>query len=276
MYSLAYNANGLRSQTIENAITMVAANGYKCIELSLHRNHIHPLDYTEEQIDRIKNALADNHVQPVCLATGAQDLLSDDPYEPSLIAPEKEGRVQRIELIKASINIARKIGISIVNIASGFLREEVEQDDAYNYLVEGIKECLEYAADDIILAIEPEPGMYIQTSSDAKKLVEDIGNSNFRINLDIGHVECCETDIYESIKNVIDLTAHIHIEDIKNKIHFHEIPGEGNLDFYKILELLKRSNYNGAISVELYHHDSVARKALKDSYQYLTNIIDSL
>lgn len=276
MFTLAYNANGLRSQTIERAIAMTAANGYQGIELSLHNNHIHSLHYTKQQIDHIRKALSDNHIRPVCLATGAQDLLSEEPYEPSLIAPDKEGRNQRIELIRTAIDIARKLDIPIVSLASGFLKEGIDADVAHRYLVEGIRECLAYAANEVILAIEPEPGMYIQTSAQAKRLVEEIGDTHFRINLDIGHVECCEPDLYEAIENVIDLTVHIHIEDIKDKIHYHEIPGEGNLDFYKILSLLEQRHYNGAVSVELYHHDSVADKALRKSYQCLKNIMDIL
>lgn len=276
MFTLAYNANGLRSRTIEKAIAMTAANGYQGIELSLHKNHIHPLHYTKRQIKHIGKALEDNDIKPVCLATGAQDLLSEEPYEPSLIAPHRRGRRRRIKLIKASIDIARSLGIPIVNLASGFLKKGTEADIAHGYLVEGIRECLAYAAGGVILAIEPEPGMYIQTSAQAKRLVEEIGDTHFGINLDIGHVECCEPDLYEAIRNVIDLTVHIHIEDIKDKIHHHEIPGQGNLDFYKILSLLEQSHYSGAVSVELYHHDPVADMALKESYRYLKDVMDNL
>ena len=46
MFSLAYNANGLRDVSIEDAIKITAETGYKYIELSLHRNHIHPIIQT--------------------------------------------------------------------------------------------------------------------------------------------------------------------------------------------------------------------------------------
>lgn len=276
MFSLAYNANGLRDVSIEDAIKMTAETGYKYIELSLHKNHINPLNYTDKQINSIKNALKESKITAASLATGADNLLSDIKFEPSLVTADKNGRNKRIRLIKIATDIARELGIPIVSFASGNKDRLLPCQDAYKYLKEGIKECLDYAGNGITLAIEPEPGMFIETSDSAKSLVCDIGSINFRINLDIGHVECCEPDLYKSLMNVIGLTVHIHIEDIKNKIHHHEIPGEGDLDFEKILGLLKDYNYNGAVSVELYHHNAVAQEALSKSYNYLSGIINKI
>lgn len=276
MFSLAYNANGLRDVSIEDAIKITAETGYKYIELSLHRNHIHPLNYTDRQINSIKDALKNNGITVASLATGADNLLSDIRFEPSLVTADKNGRNKRIGLLKRAADIARELGIPIVSFASGNKDRKLTEQDTYKYLKEGIKECIDYAGDGIIFAIEPEPGMFIGTSDSAKSLVCDIDSRNFRINLDIGHVECCEPDLYKAIKDVIGLTVHIHIEDIKNKIHYHEIPGEGDLDFEKILGLLKQYNYNGAVSVELYHHSAVAKEALSKSYNYLSGIINKI
>lgn len=276
MFSLAYNANGLRNVSIEEAIKMTAETGYKYIELSLHKNHIHPLHYTDKQINSIKDALKNNGIIAISLATGADNLLSDIQFEPSLVTADKYGRNKRIELIKRAIDIARELGIPIVSFASGNKDGQLTGQDTYKYLKESVQECLDYAGNGTTLAIEPEPGMFIGTSYSAKELVCDINSKKFRINLDIGHVECCEPDLYKAIKDVIGLTVHIHIEDIKNKVHYHEIPGEGDLDFEKILGLLKQYNYNGAISVELYHHSNVAKEALNKSYSYLSGIINKI
>jgi sugar phosphate isomerase/epimerase len=51
--------------------------------------------------------------------------------------------------------------------------------------------------------------------------------------------------------------------------HFHEIPGEGTLDFAASFEALTRNGFSGYGSVELYHHVDSWKKALTDSRGHL-------
>jgi sugar phosphate isomerase/epimerase len=55
--------------------------------------------------------------------------------------------------------------------------------------------------------------------------------------------------------------------------HFHEIPGEGTLDFAGSFKALADHGFSGYASVELYHHVSAWRKALTDSYTYLSQFV---
>ncbi len=51
--------------------------------------------------------------------------------------------------------------------------------------------------------------------------------------------------------------------------HFHEIPGEGTLDFAASFKALTDNGFSGYGSVELYHHVDSWEKALADSYRHL-------
>jgi sugar phosphate isomerase/epimerase len=51
--------------------------------------------------------------------------------------------------------------------------------------------------------------------------------------------------------------------------HFHEIPGEGSLDFAASFKALAENGFSGYASVELYHHVGSWRKALVDSHRHL-------
>jgi len=53
-------------------------------------------------------------------------------------------------------------------------------------------------------------------------------------------------------------------------VHFHEIPGEGTLDFAASFKALTEHGYSGYASVELYHHVQSWKKALNDSYKHLS------
>ena len=56
-------------------------------------------------------------------------------------------------------------------------------------------------------------------------------------------------------------------------IHFHEIPGEGTMDFAATFKTLKENGFSGYASVELYHHVASWEKALVDSYEHLSQFV---
>jgi len=56
-------------------------------------------------------------------------------------------------------------------------------------------------------------------------------------------------------------------------VHFHEIPGEGTLDFAASFKALTDNGFSGYGSVELYHHVASWEKALADSYRCLSQFV---
>ncbi len=56
-------------------------------------------------------------------------------------------------------------------------------------------------------------------------------------------------------------------------VHYHEIPGEGTLDFGASFKALTDHGFDGYASVELYHHVGSWQKALHDSYSHLSKFI---
>ncbi|MCX7923167.1 MAG: sugar phosphate isomerase/epimerase [Clostridia bacterium] len=271
MIKFSYNGNGLRNISIEDAIRNVALNGYDGIELSLLKNQLFPFTVNDKQLNSIKNVAADSGIKIACLATGGSDLLSDIPYEPSLITPDKEGRKKRIELLKRSIEIAKYLGSPVMNFASGFKNKEMAADDARKYFIEGVQILLDDCKE-LILAVEPEPDMFIGTTEAAISAIEEVNSPYFKLNLDIGHVYCSEDEYLNKIEKALDYTVHCHIEDIKNRIHHHQIPGTADIDFSSVFKILKAKGYNNFVSVELFHHADVWQQALSESIKYLKAI----
>jgi hypothetical protein len=56
-------------------------------------------------------------------------------------------------------------------------------------------------------------------------------------------------------------------------VHFHEIPGEGTLDFAASFKALTDNGFSGYASVELYHHVQSWEKALNDSFRHLSQFV---
>lgn len=55
--------------------------------------------------------------------------------------------------------------------------------------------------------------------------------------------------------------------------HFHEIPGQGALDFAASFKALTDHGFAGYGSVELYHHVTAWERALADSHRHLTPLV---
>jgi sugar phosphate isomerase/epimerase len=56
-------------------------------------------------------------------------------------------------------------------------------------------------------------------------------------------------------------------------VHFHEIPGEGTLDFVSSFRALTDNGFSGYATVELYHHVQSWEKALNDSFRHLSRYV---
>lgn len=269
MFDLAYNANGLRNLPLETAIKEVADAGFDGIELSLHPNHLDPFAFTESDAERLRTVLETTGLTACCLATGADDLLGTEPFEPSLIHPDPDGRRARIDLITRSIRIARRLGVPVINFASGRRKPEVAPDQAARWLRDGVRRLLEEAAGEVVLAMEPEPGFFLQTNAQVAELHADLAADGFALCQDLGHCRVVEDDYLGSVERHLPITRHIQVEDIKGRVHRHEIPGDGDIDFPAFFAALRRGGYTGYLSVELYNHADVYREALRRSHDHL-------
>jgi sugar phosphate isomerase/epimerase len=254
------------------ALSEIKHSGYEGVELTLNDSHLHPLKTKRDRIKEIKDYAADNGIDIVCVAAGGADLMGEIPYEPSMINQDKVQREKRLDVIKKSIEISNYLEAPVLNINSGMLRPGTSHEQAEEYFYSGVTELLKELGK-LILVIEPEPGFLIGTTKSAIDAIKTIESPQLRLNLDIGHVFCSETDCYNAIEKALPYARHIHIEDIKNGIHHHEIPGEGDIDFKKIILLLKESGYSHYVSVELHHHDQMWQRALNESLEYLQKLV---
>ena len=264
---LAYNVNGLRNLDLLTAIHRVQEAGYEAIELSLHQRHLHPFFTGEKELKKLKKELKNTNMKPVCLAAGAELLLSDVKHEPSLIAPVKAGRNARISLLQEAAKMAETLEIPVVNFSSGYKDPLMSDKEAEKNLIEGIWKAV-IGSGNVIFAIEPEPGMFVETTQQAIALIKKAKVPNLKLNMDLGHIVCCEENIQDSVTKALPFTVHIHIEDIKGRTHRHLIPGTGDIDWSMFAKCLKEE-YEGYLSVELYDYACMADQAMRASKDFI-------
>ena len=124
MTKLSYSTFGLTNLDFLDAIEVVDKAGYPGIELSFHRDQFNPFEITDEYLAALKKRFETTRVKPACVATASHFFTPSRPHEPSLMCIETAGRKRRINLVKRGIEVARKLGVSLVTFGSGFIRDE--------------------------------------------------------------------------------------------------------------------------------------------------------
>lgn len=275
---LAYNANGMRSVPLDDAVRTLADRGYDGIELSLNAQHVDPWTFSAADAARLRATLAETGMIACSLATGDPHLLSEKAFEPALVDPDPAERARRLDLLQRSVRIGVLIGVPLVVFSTGTRRPEVSAaqadvwlDEALAVLLETLHETLDAAGlprGSTVLGIEPEPGFHCRTNADVAAVLERTGSEDLWLSQDLGHCVVEEEDALGSLSRHLPITRHLQVEDIADRVHAHLVPGDGDVDFDAVGRALA-DGYDGWISVELYDHDPVHRDAARRSEEFL-------
>jgi len=149
-----------------------------------------------------------------------------------------------------AIDIAHKMGVSVLIINCE--KKNREKAAQYDNLVRRIKDFTSYAEEkNVTLAVEPEPLLVVETAEEALRLIDDVASPNLKVNLDVGHTYITDPDLSEAILKLKDVVVHVHIEDIKGKVHKHLYPLDGDIDYRSVFNALERIGYSGYYVVDL-------------------------
>lgn len=198
-----------------------------------------------------------------------------DTYHPTWIEQDAEKRKARIDHTLAAINLAAEFGAGTVSLQPGgpLIGTALSESKAAERFAAGLQQVLPVAIQrGIRLAIEPEPGLLIQTSAEYLAFKKQFfpAQEFIRMNCDIGHLFCVGEDPAEVIRQIPQEIAHIHLEDIaQNHVHQHLAPGKGVIDFRSIFAALEEIKYPGWVTVELYPYETTAAEVAKNAFAYL-------
>lgn len=186
---------------------------------------------------------------------GDRDAPPGQTFGPSFGDPEPEARQWRVDYTKRLIDAAQFLGAPNLCVTSGFLRDGVPYEEAFASTRVCLEEVLRYAdGRGVDIIIEYEPGLILGDAASTRRMIEAIGSDRLGVNFDVGHAYVCDEDICAEIRRFGRRVKGTHFEDIKDKVHYHLIPGMGELSgqFGPILDALREIGYKGYATVELY------------------------
>ncbi|WP_031427124.1 sugar phosphate isomerase/epimerase family protein [Flavimarina sp. Hel_I_48] len=263
----AYNTNGCNNHRLNDALDLIAEAGYDGVALTLDWQHLDPFaEDWQDQSEKLKERLHTLGLGCV-IETGARYLLNPrEKHEPTFLNPLQEGRDHRLAFLKRAVDIAAILDAEAVSFWAGVKQEQVQTKDAWNYLKTGMDILCAYAEmKKVTLALEPEPGMLIETLADLEQLNKEL-TIPLPLALDVGHVWVTgEMDPDEAVRQHVQNSATAAIEGMNKGVHIHLPVTEGDMDVPKIIAAFKKQDYDKLICVELSRESHRAHKAIFES-----------
>jgi sugar phosphate isomerase/epimerase len=260
---LGYNTDGFALHRLDHALAIIREIGYESVGITLDIHLLDPPDRSgvDECIRRLRPPLAATGLVPT-IETGARFLL--DPrlrHQPTLVSRDPARRAMRIEYLHSAIDVAAAIGARCVSIWSGAADDDAGPVEVRRRLIEGLAAVLDHArAPGVRVALEPEPGMHIETMAQFAEVMDALPDPLLGLTLDVGHVHCLhDGEAAEHIRRWRSRLWNVHIEDMRRGRHEHLPFGEGEIHFAPILRALRTVDDDVPVLVELPRqaHDAV-------------------
>ncbi|HXG12853.1 MAG TPA: sugar phosphate isomerase/epimerase family protein [Gemmataceae bacterium] len=268
---LAFSSNAYLRFPFAEAARRVAAIGYDGIEIMADVPHAWPAGLLEEQKQAIRDALARHNLAISNVNAFMMNAISDSRqqyWHPSWIEPDRHYRQVRIDHTRRALTLARELGARCITTEPGGPVEPgTSWGQALRLFVEMLKPVAEHAEKEgVLLLIEPEPGLLIETADQFEELMKHIDSPAVGLNFDIGHFYCVGDEPAATVHRLARYIRHFHLEDIAaSRVHHHLVPGEGAIDFAATLQAIRAIGYQGWITIELYPYvddpDTAARTA---------------
>ena len=270
-----FSTNAFTKFSLLETIEIISDVGYEGLEIVADTPHAF-LPLSNEKLKQIKSSLENRKL--LVSNINANTVLgwnlengNDEKFEPSLSNKNETLRKWRVEYTKKAIEVAADLSAPSVCITSGIKNTESIENEIVQ-MNKSLSEILEFAEENsILICMEYEPGLLIEKSHDVFEVSKNF--KNLGLNLDTCHVEVSNEDFSKVIHKFKDKIFHTHISDCKNSIHYHLIPGYGEIDFEKIYSNLKEINYDGFLTAELYTYAEKPREAASETFIFLNNLI---
>jgi len=271
MLRYGYGLNGFAGHRLGDALHVVAGLGYDGVALTLDHPHLDPFaDDLALSTSRVGATLQSLGLD-VVVETGARYVL--DPWrkhEPTLVSDT--GRDRRVDLLLRAVRVAADLGAQAVSFWSGTLPAGLGADEGWRRVVDGTRVVVEEADRlGVVLAVEPEPGMFLDTLDGVLELRRRLGDpERLRLTVDVGHLRCNEdAPAPDCVRRVGPLLANVQIDDMRRGVHEHLELGTGEVDVPGVLAALSEVDFGGLVAVELPRHSHAAPLVAEQSLAYL-------
>jgi sugar phosphate isomerase/epimerase len=259
---LGYHTSGLQNHRLADALLLLAEHGFQAVAITPDTCHIDPASTGDRELAELAARLRDFGLLPV-METGARFLL--DPrhkHEPTLMTRDPAARQRRFDFYSRVAAMGQRLGAKVVSFWTGI--DHAPGVDSERLMLDGVRETVaRIRAEGLEAALEPEPGMVVETVADWRRVRGMLGAAAPGLTLDIGHLYAVwEDEPAHVIASVAPHLRQVHLEDMRRGEHEHRLPGTGDVDFQGVLSALQKGGYQGPVCFELSRSSHAAPTAV--------------
>jgi sugar phosphate isomerase/epimerase len=248
-------------KTLEDAVDAIASLGVSGIEFS-------GLDEKAKENPTRRAAILrkraeGNGLKVISYCIGAE-----------LLRPRAAQRAE-VERLKGEVDVAAELGVPSMrhDITRGFgdnakgLRIARTFDAAVKTMVPAIREVSDYAASKGLKTSLENHGFFMQESRRVEKLIKSVDHENFGLTIDMGNFLCVNEEPVAAVKRLAKYAVMAHVKDFhvrpKDQVPpsgWFKTPtpialrgaivGHGVIDVPAQIKLMRRSGYDGYLSLE--------------------------
>lgn len=190
-------------------------------------------------------------------------------------ARDPDTRRHTVEYLRALIGFASDLGASVMIFGSPkarFIEDDFES--AWQRCLDSYMQILpDLEARGVLLCQEalPLPDCdFIQTTSEAQRMVEAVNHPHFRLMLDAKSMSAETSTPAEIIGEFGRGAAHFHANDANSRA-----PGYGDTDFKAMAAALKAVEYSGWVSLEPFDYYPDPETLARESLNYLKDCFEA-
>lgn len=170
----------------------------------------------------------------------------------SFADPDETVRSEAVARVKEIIDFAAYLGANInIGRVRGQYRDDIPRATSYQWAVEAFRDISAHAAPKgVAIALESVTIMqtnFINTIAEAAEMVDNVKADNFRLMMDVFHLNIEEKDLYKTIRRYADYNIHVHLADNNRRY-----PGHCGMDFQKVIETFHDVGYDGVFCTEIF------------------------
>ena len=192
----------------------------------------------------VNEALAETGLMMLGLNTVRGDVSGGENGLSALPGREVEAKAA----IDQAIAYASAINTPNIHVMAGFSLGE----DAHQTFVSNLRYATKQAAEHgITILIEPlnhydAPGYFMQTSGQAKAIIEEVSAGHLKLMFDCYHLQLMEGDISHRLQDLLPIIGHIQFASVPTRNE----PDGGELNYRHVFGVLRELGYDTPLGAE--------------------------
>lgn len=172
--------------------------------------------------------------------------------EPNLASGDLDKRIEFLNDIKSSINVAKRVNAKWMTVVPGHLDLKLRMGHQTANVVESLKQASALLEPHgIVMVLEPlnfrnHPGLFLTDSPQAYEICKAVNSPACKILFDIYHQQIQEGNLIPNMEAAWSEIAYIQIGDNPGRNE----PTTGEINYYNVFKWIHEQEFNGVLGME--------------------------